>query len=81
MTKSVRKRSGPYLHSSIVADGYERLYRAVEAEVRPWVEQAYTETWNRSGILKRLSLQRKMEQEIATLVAQRCDHISAESLF
>lgn len=64
-----------------MADGFERALDGIEAEVRPEIEQKYANEWNASGIVRRWFLSRRMEREIADIVAERSRHISAESLF
>ncbi len=67
--------------SSFVADGYERVLDAFEAEVRVEIEQRYATQWNVSGIFKRWLLLRRIEREIADCVAERSAHICPDSLF
>ena len=67
--------------SGFVHGGYERAIAAIEAQVRPEVEQKYADEWNASGLIKRWFLLRRMEREIAALVCERVKHISPYSLF
>ncbi|QDV87851.1 hypothetical protein TBK1r_68830 [Stieleria magnilauensis] len=67
--------------NDFVAGGYERAIHGIEAEVRPIIEQNYADEWTASGIVKRWFLLRRMEREIAELVAERSRHISPNSLF
>ncbi|MGB7323413.1 MAG: hypothetical protein WBD31_00980 [Rubripirellula sp.] len=67
--------------SDFVADGFERLLDGIEAEARIEIEQKYADEWNASGIFKRWILLRRMEREIADLVAERLAHVSPDSLF
>ena len=67
--------------SSIVENGFERVWAAVSAEVRRDVEAKYAPEWNVSGLLKRWRLQRRIKREIAERVRERMNPISESSLF
>jgi hypothetical protein len=78
MTRSVNRGDKS---SDFVADGFERLLAAIEAEVRPEIEQRYADEWNASGIFRRWFLLRRIEREIADRVRERSTHISPDSRF
>lgn len=67
--------------SAFVADGHERALQGIEAEIRPMVEQKYADEWSTSGVIKRWFLLRRMEREIAQLLADRSAPISPDSVF
>ena len=67
--------------SGFVADGYERLVNAHEIDARRIVEAKYADEWNASGIVRRWKLQRKMDAEIAEIVARSVPDVSLETLF
>lgn len=67
--------------SGIVADGYERLVSGVESEARRVVEAKYANEWNSSGLIRRWHLQRKIDADVATLVAKMMPDVSPESMF
>jgi|GEM_PF-6168061 len=57
--------------SNIVADGYERAFDGIEAEVRLQIEDKYASQWNSSGLVKRWFLLRKIDREVMDCVAER----------
>ena len=67
--------------SGFVADGYDHLVSHAEAEARRIVEERYADEWNRSGLIRRWGLQRKMKLEIDKLVAEMLPDVSDESCF
>ena len=67
--------------SGFVADGYDRAIDGIEAQVRPEIEQKYAAERNRSGLIKRWLLKRRIEREISHRVAERAARISSDSLF
>lgn len=67
--------------SGVVAGGFERAIKGIEAEIRPEVEAKHADEWNTCGLLKRWFMLRRIEREIAEQVAQRSQHISPDSLF
>ncbi len=67
--------------SGFVADGHDRLIAAVESDVRFIVEAKYADDWNASGLMRRWKLQRKMDAEIAVLVAEMMPDVSPDALF
>jgi len=75
------KKSGSSMPAGIVAGGYANLAKGYESESRRIVEAKYAEQWNASGLLQRWWLQRKMNREIAELVAETMPNVSQESLF
>lgn len=75
-------RSSPRIDSTgIVADGALRQLKAIEAEVRPAIEEKYAEEWNRSGLLTRWFLLKEIEREFAKAVAEKSKDISPYSLY
>ena len=74
-------RSHLYAEHGIVADGYERLVSAYELEARRIVEAKYAHEWNASGIIRRRRLQRKMDAEIAAIVAAPMPDVSTDTVF
>ena len=70
-----------YAESGIVADGYKRLVSAYELEARRIVEAKYAHEWNASGIVRRWRLQRKMDAEIAAIVAESMPDVSPDAKF
>lgn len=78
MTRTTKIDPSP---PTFLPDGYERAIGAIEAEVRPEVEQRYCDEWNASGLIKRWFLLRRIKREIAVRVAERAAKISAEALF
>lgn len=67
--------------SSIVENGYDRAWAAIEAEVRREVEARYAPEWTTFGLLQRWRLRRRMKREIKEHVRERMNQISACSLF
>ena len=67
--------------NGFVVDGYARAIDGVTAEIRSEIEQKYADQWNRSGFIKRWFLKRRMNNEIATLVAERSKHISPDAWY
>lgn len=67
--------------SDFIADGQACALDAMEAEVRPKIEQKYADELKVSGFVNRWILWRKIEREIAACVAERSEHISPKSLF
>lgn len=65
----------------VVADGGGRLRAGIEAEARAEVERKYAREWNEAGWLKRWSLRRRMDREIAVIVAARSQEVSAHTMF
>ena len=66
MTRTAKTHSNDF-----VAGGYTRALEAIEADVRPNVENKYAADWNASGLVKRWLLLRRIEREIADGVAER----------
>ena len=75
------KKSGSNRQSGFVAGGYDNLVNGYETESRLIVEEKYAEEWNASGLLHRFFLQRKLDMEIAKLVAESMPKVSQEALF
>jgi len=75
------KKSGSGIQPGIVAGGKANLVKGYESESRRIVEAKYAEQWNASGLLQRWWLQRKMEREIAELIAQSMPNVTHEALF
>lgn len=67
--------------SDFLADGSARLLDGIEADARSEIERKHAAEWNASGIFRRWILLRRMEREIADLVAERTAHVSPDSLF
>ena len=67
--------------SSIVENGFDRAWAAVEAEVRREVEARYALEWGTAGLMQRWRLRRRMKREIQERVRERMNPISAYSLF
>lgn len=67
--------------SGFVDNGFERLLDAIEAEVRPEIEQKYADEWNACNIFQRWFLLERIEREIADIVSERTAHVSPDSLF
>lgn len=76
-TQSRLKTNG----SSIVENGFDRAWAAVEAEVRREVEARYALEWGTAGLMQRWRLRRRMQREIQERVRERMNPISAYSLF
>jgi hypothetical protein len=81
MKRAGSKATSDRRSTHIVSCGYQRAVNGLESEVRLAVEKRYAEEWNGSGLIKRWFLHRRMEREIADLVAKRSLHISPVSLF
>jgi hypothetical protein len=79
--KPFRAKRDKDLSNGCVVDGYDRAIDGIEAEIRPEIEEKYTDQWNASGLIKRWILSRKIENEIMVLVAERAKHISPDALF
>ena len=75
------KSSGFHRQSGFIVGGYANLVTGYESESRRIVEDKYAEEWNASGLLHRFFLQRKMDREIAVLVAESMPKVSQEALF
>ena len=67
--------------AGFVANGFHRLCAAFDAEVRPEVEARYAEELAAPGRLRRWQIRRKIEREVARLVAERAAKVSEQSLF
>jgi hypothetical protein len=67
--------------SGFVVDGYERLVSSIECEARRNVEDKYADEWNASGIWLRWQLQRKMDAEVADIVAKSMPDVSPDAFF
>jgi hypothetical protein len=70
------KRACTIYHSGFVAGGFGNLLSGVESEARRIIEEKYADEWNASGLLHRWRLQRKMDREIAELVAETMPEVS-----
>lgn len=81
MDSGKSKKSGSNAQSGFVAGGYANLVKGYESESRRIIEDKYAEEWNASGLLKRWSLQRKMEREITELIAESMPQVSPEASF
>ena len=80
-TTSARTSNSRHACCSIVVNGGSNLTSAIEEEARKVVEAKYAKTWNSSGLVKRWTLQRKMNAEIAELAEAMMPSISPETLF
>jgi len=78
LTRSSKHAEGK---NGFVVDGYARAIDGVTAEIRSEIEQKYADHWSRSGFMKRWLLKRRLNNEIATLVAERSKHISPDALY
>ena len=45
------------------------------------VEEKYADEWNASGIIRRWKLQRKMDAEVAAIVAESIPEVSPDAMF
>ena len=77
----LQSENGGQANSHFVVDGFERAWEAIEAEVRPEVEEKYAQEWNSSGIIKRWCMLREIEREIADRVSERLKHVSDDAMF
>jgi len=78
MTTHLRLRTNG---SSIVENGFDRAWAAVEAEVKREVEARYAPERSTAGLIQRWRLRRRMKREIKERVRERMNQISACSLF
>lgn len=78
MTTHLRPRTNG---ASIVENGYDRAWAAVEAEVKQEVEAQYTPEWSTASLIQRWRLRRRMKREIKERVRERMNPVSASSLY
>lgn len=67
--------------SMFVVGGYRRLLLALEADVRPEVEEEYADRRNAANCFRRWFLDREIEREVTRRVEERSKLVSPESLF
>ena len=67
--------------NGFVKDGYDRALAGIEATIRSKVKNKYAEESQKSGLIKRWILRRRIEREISEQVAQASEHISPDSHF
>jgi len=67
--------------SSIAANGHSNLVNRVADEARREIEEKYADEWNASGRLRRWSLRKRIEREIAAVIAERTADVSPDALF
>ena len=75
------EKFGSQTQSGFIVGGYANLVKGYDSEQRRIVEDKYAAEWNASGLLRRFFLQRKMNREIAKLVADEMSNVSQEALF
>lgn len=75
------KTPGSHIQYGFVAGGYDNLVKGCESEFRRIVEEKYAGEWNASGVVRRFFLRRKMDREVAELVAESMPTVSQEALF
>ncbi|WP_145073529.1 hypothetical protein [Aureliella helgolandensis] len=81
LTRALAASSDTGRKSGFVADGYDRLVSAVESDARLIIEAKFADEWNASGLIRRWKLHRKMNAEIAMLVAEMMPDVSPDALF
>ncbi|TWU17803.1 hypothetical protein Pla52o_50180 [Novipirellula galeiformis] len=81
LPRTITASSDTGRESGFVADGYDRLVSAVESDARLIIETKYADEWNANRLIRRWKLQRKMDAEIAVLVAEMMPGVSPDALF